>query len=320
MSSLSIIPEDVLYNIAEYSNVVPEGLSSKYILQEMLNLHPTVNLGKELILGNIHRYITLLSPDFQRIVNILGEHNSTDYKITDRGKGLELIVGESARCSLSKRKFKLMYKSFYRYDYDHFSIRLLKGSITLRFNIPGLIPEGLEMICDIYFRQPEHIIASMKIRSVKEHIPSNVYYSLSRADPSRTVEAIDQLRTIPGAISRIIKYCHDFNSFLKDPIHGGCTVEEIWEMEGIALSMIKCGTILSVRYWREYPSRLIDWITRSGELCNVSTIIPSCNIVHIPISESNADHIKRVMNSITIARRLNSMTSLDFHNLISFRS
>jgi len=69
MALISSLPQELLFNVCEYSDVVPETLSNEYILQEILNLNPEINLGRELLVANMHEFNRELLRDLREMLH-----------------------------------------------------------------------------------------------------------------------------------------------------------------------------------------------------------------------------------------------------------
>jgi hypothetical protein len=216
MTDISSIPEELLFNVAEYSDIVPEDLSSEYILREMLNLYPYVNLSRELSIAKLYDHIIKLSSDIRRIHNTLKE----DYhyhSICVHGSEITMDLGYAGRCC---NKYEMIVNSMqlsplFSTDlisdesYDEYSGAY--GNDTLSITLNDMLPQSA--LSDIWYltMSPEYSYDTQN-----RFIGIDEVRGLSLDSLSQNVDTIDEMRSYPGAISRVLKHCRDMKGIMED--------------------------------------------------------------------------------------------------------
>uniref|UniRef100_A0A6C0BLK8 Uncharacterized protein n=1 Tax=viral metagenome TaxID=1070528 RepID=A0A6C0BLK8_9ZZZZ len=228
MTLIRVLPQELLFNICEYSDVVPETLSNEYILQEILNLHPMINLGRELLVANTHRFKDDLFGDLCSIVSVTASHDGDVALNTVGEQGNDYYIAiDQFSYSSKPRKYKRIYKSLLGSYFKSFSVSMVSKQIRMICTVPEITSDELTLM---------YIIARDSASSVHRLLRSSnersrcgedhIITKLAEADRNISVYVIEELRKIPGCISNIIRYSRMYRTLMDNAKLKGCPVNE----------------------------------------------------------------------------------------------
>uniref|UniRef100_A0A6C0BM15 Uncharacterized protein n=1 Tax=viral metagenome TaxID=1070528 RepID=A0A6C0BM15_9ZZZZ len=204
MSSLSQIPQELLFNICEYGEC-PEELSSSYILQEIINIYPQINLGRELVIATVHDNLTRLKDDITKIYAILEpplRHHLTFYfNRTLNRSGIRISCPYmTPPHRLKDDVSRITLDNFTFIDGDDVMLELIGIDISA---------DELKTICTLVTRYDINPIMTMK-RSCPDH---TMLSRIANAHPSRDIDTINRLRSLRYPVGKIIQHARILRRF-----------------------------------------------------------------------------------------------------------
>jgi len=215
-SSASIdLPQEISFKVCEFGST-PSDLSTNYILQEIKNICPYINVGRELIIAGLSSKMELLRKD----ITLLRSETYGDYLMTFKQSPPTISLHYESRIDLLRTAFIMN-----RHQYDNFRVEETSHSIDVILTTDVCNHQELEAIFGML---DGNTLTDMMIKAISS--PGGPLGVMADVAPMLNPESIDVLRTTQYPISNLFKLARD----LRDRL-------EVYQKKGYPLDLFMSG-------------------------------------------------------------------------------